>query len=115
MKISFVQDKESTIEERFGRIIIKQPEGDIVVDSVGTNFEDINGYLNDLQEKNNFILSSKENIKINNYPVVRGEVQKERLYFIYPKKWIVYSLSTDSPQLYDELDQVAKSFKYIGN
>lgn len=109
-----------TVEETYNFTSIVADEGQIHITINGTNFDNIQDYLSDLSQKNSFSLENSENIDIGNSPAIKGKImpmfssKSQMAYFIYPDKWIVYTLSTDSPELYDELDQIAESFKYTG-
>ncbi|MEN9407099.1 MAG: hypothetical protein RLZZ455_315 [Candidatus Parcubacteria bacterium] len=101
------------IEEKYSLVILKSNVGEIAISNNGTNFETIDQYLNDLGVKNHFSLTDKEDLVINSYPAAKLIIGKRVDYFIYATEWTVYTLSTDSEALYDDLDQIARSFRYI--
>ena len=45
--------------------------------------------------------------------VYESEVDTYFVGYLYTNNW-VYSISTISPALYDEVEQIARSFKYTG-
>ena len=105
------------IKEGLSYVEFRSGEG--VVDSGrndATGFEDLNGYLTDLDEINKTKdISEIRELEINGYPTrVRDEVRglvKFRMYYIYVDDW-VYVFSTKSESLYSDLDQIAQSFRY---
>lgn len=121
MKISFEVPAGSNLEDKFASIEIKNDNGSIFLDRNGTNHSNINDYLSDLNKKNKTSVISDQSHRINNYDVVQEEIVYDNekninmlIYFIYIDNF-VYSISTSSPELFDELDQIAQSFKYTGN
>lgn len=103
-------------EEKLGKVIIATSKGEIYVDRNGTNFTNLKEYLSDLDahNKNQILQDSPE--MIDNYEASNrllkyssGEIQK--LYTIYIDNWI-YNIYTNSEALYNDLDQIARSFKY---
>lgn len=87
----------------------------------GTNFDNIMSYLRDFDSKRNLEIEMESTLRNNDYDVIQriekfngGSVNKQKVYYIYVNNW-VYALSTSSEDLYDDLDQIAKSFKYTGN
>lgn len=111
--------KEFEVVEKYNDVIFLRDEGKIDVSVVGTNFDNLDDYIEDLEIKNNFSLSNKDEKKMTNGHV-SGEIvvkngNSEYVHFIYPEgSWSVYILSTTSPELYDDLDQIAESFEYTG-
>lgn len=90
----------------------------INVSRIATNFDDISSYLKDFDSKRTVKIEQEHKLKINDYPSVdrmelfnNGPVAKQKVYYIYINNWI-YSLSTSSESLYDDLDQIAQSFRY---
>ncbi|OGE38420.1 hypothetical protein A3F00_04005 [Candidatus Daviesbacteria bacterium RIFCSPHIGHO2_12_FULL_37_11] len=83
----------------------------------GTNTQSLSEYLSDPTYKKNTTISNPNQFEIGDYQAVsRLETQntsgsKQKVVYIYIDGW-VYSLSTSSESLYDDLDQIVKSFKY---
>jgi len=98
-------------EERFGSVIIFTPNGSIFINRNGTNFDRLEDYLSDLSIKNHFVLINKNNSQVNGLETISGNIEKEKIYFIY-KDYAVYSLSAKDKSLYNDLDQIAKLFHY---
>lgn len=108
------------IKEDYNEMSIITNLGRIQVGKIGTNFDNVDDYVNNLAQKNSLLIVDKENLLIDDYPSVKSTVtfpvsksKNEKTYFIYPTEWTVYTLSTDSEALYDDLDQIARSFRYI--
>jgi len=84
----------------------------------GTNFESLSAYLKDSDDKKKVVMVTEEKTStINEYESVSrietntGSGLKQKLYYIYADNW-AYILSTSSEDLFDDLDQIAQSFKY---
>lgn len=102
------------------RIIINSDSGTIYVNRNGTQFDNLDSYLEDFDQQTNLNINNEEKIVINGYnsavrvfestDVTGG---KEKIYFIFADNF-VYKLSTTQLDLYDELDLIAKSFRYTG-
>ncbi len=121
MNISFEVPPESRLEDKFASVTVKENNGEILISRSGTNFNDLDSYLSDLHEKNRAMVIKSENLEIDGYESVKqalsnksGEENFRMTYFVFIKPR-VYNFSTTSEDLYDELDQIAKSFKYTGN
>ena len=121
MQIVFVVPQGLEVSERFGSVKLEKDNSLILLDRNGTNFSNVDEYLQDLSVENGFKLKKQEKLKIDNMDAVRGEIEhpsspnEDNLsYFIYVNNR-VYTLSTSSESLYDDLDQIAKSFKYTGD
>lgn len=121
MDFYIVIPEEFKVDENFTSVIIVAgSEGKILIGRSGTNFDNLNDYLDDLNTKNRSQVIDSQSSSINEYAAVKQKLVNEDLqdsnritYFIYVDGW-VYSLSTSSESLYDDLDQIAKSFKYTG-
>lgn len=112
MKFSVDLPNEFSAVENLGRVTIKSDsQREIYINQVGTNFENVSAYLKDLQNKNNFTLMNEKIMKINNLEAISGNKGKEKIYFIYTS-YDIKTISTTSEELYDDLDQIAQSFRY---
>ena len=111
LKISMEVPPSSEIVENLGSLIIKSEGGKISIGQNGTNFNNLNDYIvnsrNNLQSR---LLNRKELI-INGLEAVSGDIDNEKLYLIYTD-YNVYHISTTSPELFGDLDEIAQSFKY---
>lgn len=112
LKFSISLPTDFLIEEKFNSIFLKSNDGEITVGRIGTNFDNLNDYLDNLSSLNNFTIENKENLTINNYSAVKAYIKGATYYFIYPSKWVVYSIFTKSQPLFGDLDQIAQSFRY---
>lgn len=93
------------------------PDGKLEISRLGTNFSDINGYISDLISKNKTNFIEQNQIIINSLNSVVGTIRynngdpNKKIYFIY-SDYQVFTISTSSPELFDDLDTVAQSFRY---
>lgn len=94
-------------------------DGKINVSRIATNFDNVNAYLADFDSKRTIKIASEEKMLINGYDSIKreerfigGTIAEQKVYYIYIRGWI-YSLSTSSKELYSDLDQIARSFRYI--
>lgn len=102
---------EYQVEDKLGSVTISSDRGEIFIDRNGTNFENLEDYVIDLEDKNKYPLTSKKNLIINNLEAITGLGKNERIFFIY-KEHFVYTISTTSKSLFNDLDQIAQSFRY---
>lgn len=104
------------IEESFTTVIFKNQNGEIIVGRSGTNFIKLEDYLEDLTRKNTATITNRQYMD-GKSDIIKGKIQylkskaQKEIYFIYSDNW-VYSISTDSEELFDDLDRIAKSFRY---
>ncbi len=98
-------------QEKLGSVTVSTPKGILYIDRNGTNFDNIEDYVQDLGKKNKFILSNKKNLQINSLEAIVGNTNREKLYFIY-SNYAVYTLSAKEEPLFPDLDQIAQSFRY---
>ncbi|MBI2011973.1 hypothetical protein HYS91_04350 [Candidatus Daviesbacteria bacterium] len=118
LKLQLDVPPEFNMKEETSRLILTSPDGKIYVNRNGTQFNDLVSYLDNFDKVTKLEVLEKKEIKINKYQSsVRiyksTDVSPtgEKIYFIYSDNF-VYKLSTSSKELYDDLDQIAKSFKY---
>ncbi len=102
------------VEEKTPSVILSSVGNEITITRSGTNFDDIDSYISNLSEENNFVLEAKKEDVVNGLSAISGFVGERKSYFIYADGW-VYTLSTTSTDLYSDLDQIAKSFRYTPN
>ncbi|MBI2621842.1 MAG: hypothetical protein HYW63_04350 [Candidatus Levybacteria bacterium] len=106
-------------KDETSRIIINSDDGQITVNRNGTQFNNLEDYISDFDSKRNLISSETNNTSINGHEALSRLVEypdqnySQKSYYIYVEK-AVYIFSTTSESLYDELDQIAQSFKYTG-
>ncbi len=77
---------------------------------------DLKHFLINFDEKNEIKdISEMRDLKINSFPAIsrvelRGKIYA-KLFYIYVDDW-VYVFSTDSKELYDDLEKIVQSFRY---
>lgn len=116
MKFSIEVPSNYSIQEKFATVTIVTQGKIIHIDTNGTNFTDLDQYLESLSRNNKLIFLNLEKLSINKLSAVKTTIQQpreEKIYFIHTPDWTVYSISTTSLDLYNEIDQIAQSFKYI--
>lgn len=107
------------VKDENSRIIIVSDDGQIVINRNGTQFDNLPDYISDFDTKRNLKSSNKSNLLIDGKEAMSRLAQFEdqnhsqKSYYIYVDN-AVYIISTSSGALYDDLDQIAKSFKYTG-
>ncbi|MBI2009663.1 MAG: hypothetical protein HYS86_00655 [Candidatus Chisholmbacteria bacterium] len=102
------------ITEKSSRVSFSGSKGAIYIDQVFTELNDLDTYI--LNSKNNLEtrLEDREEVSINNLEAVSGFIGDRKEYLIYANGR-VYFIFTDSPDLYNDLDQMARSFRYTPN
>ena len=105
---------EATIEIGTSSTQVVVGENTIVIIRNGTNFTNLDNYLADLDMQNLKDVRSKEPFIIDGYNFVSRDLGSAKQYYGYVEGWI-YNFSTSSPELYDDLDQIAQSFRYLGD
>ncbi len=113
LKISIDVPNDYSIEEGTVSILLKKKNntGEILLFKIGTNSDNLEGYLLDIVNYNHLRLTNKENIKINNLQVIKVDINGKRNYLFYTK-YRVYSLEASSKDLNSDLDRIARSFRY---
>jgi len=114
LKFSVDVPKNYQIEEKFTDVILTNNKADINISRTGTNFETVGEYIAELENKNSMVVTDKQSIASN---IISGYINhsngvQKKTYFIYAGNWAIYTLSTASKELYSDLDQIARSFKY---
>src|SRR3989344_6308603 len=101
--------KEFQVEEKFTRIVLSNSIGEIVISRNGTNFDNLENYLQDLHQKNRVEFIDKETFIVNGLNSVSGKIkslnasrQFELIYFVYVDNW-VHVFSTSSDTLFSDL------------
>lgn len=114
--INVVNDYIINEDQTFIDLVSKN--GKINISRISTNFLTIEDYLSDFDQKRKITVDSQEQLSIDSYNAIGrieifngGPISQQKVYFIYVSNW-VYALSTSSPELYGDLDQIARSFKY---
>ena len=117
MGINIDVNQKFTINDQSSRILLSNTDGEVIISRAGTQFNDLDSYLKDFDLKNHTQILSEEDLKIDSLHTKKRKVSidgnlNESYYKIFTGTR-VYTLSTSSEALYDDLDQIAKSFKYI--
>ncbi len=105
---------EYEVEEWFEVLLIDAPDGELQISQNGTNYDNLDEHIAALEELNRVSYTKEEDLIIDGSPAQRGTLENERIYFIFSEDR-VYALSTEQPELYDDLDQIARSFRYTPN
>jgi hypothetical protein len=120
LDISFVLPENYTITESGNFITLILDHDVINIDRIGTNYSDVTNHINALEKKNNLNIINRK-IIAGKYDIIRTNIinpnnreDDELVYFIYPDQWTIYTLSTTSPELYDDLEEIVQSFEYLG-
>lgn len=119
LKISFAVPQAYSVKESGNDITLKNNLGEISVLRIGTNNDSLEGYLFGLSDLNKLQIINKQKIKINQANAISCLIKSplsqgpdEKAYFFYPAPWTIYSISTNSQELFSDLDQIARSFRY---
>ena len=112
MKFSVGVPTKFKVNEKFFRVTLASNEGNIYIEKNGTNFDNIDDYVNELDTKNNSVTLDKERLSINSFPTISGMVGNQKYYFIYADNWTIFTLFSNSSSLFPVLDQIASSFRY---
>jgi len=99
------------IVEKFGSASINTGKGTISIGQNGTNFNNLKEYIKNSRNNLEARIVNRKELRINGLEAVSGNIGSEKTYFIYVENR-VYSLSTSSPVLFPDLDQIAQSFRY---
>jgi hypothetical protein len=112
-----VPDSYQILEKNTFIELFKNDGKKITVVKNGTNFDNLEDYLQEFDSRRKIRSSDEKMLRIDNMDaIVRidtfpdvGVTQKA--YYIYTG-YMVYILSTEDTQLYNDLDQIAQSFRY---
>ena len=98
-------------------LALKNNQGEISIIRNGTQHKDLNSYLSDQDLDSSYSVTSVTKMKINGLnTIARIESTGDKalsLYYIYVLN-AVYIISSSDTELYDDLGEIAKSFKYTG-
>ena len=125
MKIAFVVRPEWEVSSANILVTMRNGDESMSISRSATNSDNIVDHFAILDEaavQNNFInnLKDREFLNLGDYDAyllfknnIESSSPERKIYFIYADHYI-FQISTDSPDLYDDLDQVAMSFRYLG-
>ncbi len=105
---------EYEIEERFGSATLSFSKGKIRITHIGTNYDNLDEHIAALGELNRVSYTKEEDLIIDRFPAQKGVLENKKIYFIFAENG-VYAFSTEQPELYDDLDQIVRSFRYTPN
>ena len=111
MRFSIALPATYRVEEKFAKVTISTSTGEIYINQIGTNHDNLEDFLEQVKEENKISLIEERRLIINNLPAILWGKTDERLYILYHEN-TVYTISTKFKSLYTDLDQIAQSFKY---
>lgn len=119
LKISITAPSSYKINESYNDIILTNNIGKINVLRNSTNNDTIEGYLFEISDRGKIEIINKQKIKINGLESISCIIKHpisgspdSRAYYFYPEPWTVFVISTNVPELFGDLDQIARSFRY---
>lgn len=111
--------KDFIAEENYNTISLKKGEELITIDRIASMFDNLDEHISNYDSRRELIIKNQNNIRMSSYPAIVREqsfgtdnIKDHKIIFTYINGW-VYTLSTSSPDLYDELNQIAQSFQYL--
>lgn len=117
LKFSIDYPNNCNIEEADTDINLNCNSEIIRISRYGTNFSNPSDFFRDLSIKNRFTIIDSKSIELNTMQALEAKITYpggpaiEKIYYIY-KNYAIYSISASSPELYSDLDQIARSFRY---
>lgn len=96
---------------------LESPLGKITIIRNGTNFDNLQDYIRDFDSRRKLTSFDVKETIINGLDSLSRTVNftqenvQQKSYYIYVEN-LVYILSTNSKSLYNDLDQIAQSFRY---
>lgn len=97
--------------EKLESVKITTKTGEILIGKNGTNFNNLDDYIKNSRNNITTRLTNRKELKINGLDAISGFIDGEKIYFIYVEN-TVYLISTNTSPLFNDLDQIAKSFRY---
>lgn len=120
LDISFLVPEGFEIEEIQPVVYLRSDKGEVSITKNNLDMNDFGLFIEQYDERRNINVLSSIKLKINGYQSYKRVMQFsgidriQKSYFIFPDQWVVYTLSTTSPELYDDLEEIVQSFKYLG-
>ncbi len=118
LKIRFMAPTGFEISESWNSVTLKSNLGKINIVSSGTNDDTIEGVVFEIEHRG-FLVTNKKRFKINGLDVISCNVKslvsdnpESKGYYFYSAPGAVFSITTGTPELFGELDQIAQSFRY---
>ena len=119
LKFSILIPKSYETNETLSYVDLIQGQLKINISKNSTNFLKVTDYVNDFDKKR--VRLNVKNEKIGNINELEsisrleeftsGPITQQKIYYFYTDNK-VYTISTSSPSLYPDLDQIAQSFHY---
>ena len=101
------------VESQSVSVALENSIGTIRILRSASLYDNLEEHITDQRVNIKTRLSMMERLSIDGNEAVRGYFDDEKTYIVQING-LVYSFSTSSPELYDELDQIAQSFEYLG-
>ena len=111
MKLSISVPADFEVIEKFNSVSVINNNEKILIAKNNTNLNNLDDYIKNSKNNLEDELKNKKDLNINGLQSTSGFINNEKVYLIYVSN-TVYHISTSSEDLYDDLDQIAKSFKY---
>ncbi len=119
LKYQFAYPEKYKLSETTNTITIRDDSKSIVIDKIYGYSNSTKEYIEDLVLKNKLEISQLNNESEYGFDVytINFEInESQEILFIKNIDTDTFvSISTSSPELYDELEQIAASFEYLGN
>lgn len=119
LKIFFSTPSGYDISENSNHISLNNNIGEIIISKRGTNNDTIEGAVFEISDRGTMQVANKQSMKINNIDVISCSIKslvsdepESKGYYFYPVPWTVFSITTNNSELFDDLDQIARSFRY---
>ncbi len=117
MKFSIDVPSKFQIKEDLSIFLLKYNGLNIEIIKNGTNYSNLNDYIVSFDQRRNLISSEVKKNSVNGLEAMSRKVRfpkekgEQKTYYICGDNW-VYILSTSSPALFNDLDKIARSFRY---
>jgi len=117
LKFSFFVPSGFKVRENGNIIVLSKEENTISINRAIGYSSSVEEYLTDLSDKNHTTIKYLEDTYgFNKIQISYGDNIPNTISYIKNIDTDTFiSISTSSPELYDELDQIAASFQYLGN
>ena len=99
------------IQDKLIDVVLRSGEGKIVIGRSGTNYSSLQEYWVNQPQTNKDGISQEKWLTIDGYEAVSAQLHNTRLYKIFIDG-IIFTIETENPELYDDLEQIAQSFRY---
>src|SRR3989344_4274171 len=110
-KLKIVIPIDFNAEEKFNTITLKKENQEIRINRNGTNYSNLPDYIKDLSKKNKLSIEEINVEEKNGNQLVTTqyftEPNKERKTIFIYKDYFVYSISSDTPGLFNEIDEIS--------